>query len=352
MLRRIAQRWWLRLLAAGTALLTLIGGALIVIAAAVGGLLPKPDQIAYMAQNYFNQGRSALSWDIMVRDLNRNLSWALTRWPSNERYPAWSPDGRQIAFHSDRAGYWDIYLMDADGRNLRRLTDQNPAASLSDADSLDYSSQLRSQSQARIGFSTGIAMAAWSPDGQSIGFHADYNGTWDLLLVGLDGQLKQRLTNRTGDDVLMSWSPDGERIAYVSDANGTMEIYVMDIARPIPRQLTGSVGYTDPYGSRYGGGSWHPEWSPDGRQIVFASSRDGIDDIYIMDADGSNVRRLTDTLSGNQNPIWTRDGRHIVFSSDRRSSSRQYQVFMMDTEGGNVRQLTFGPPSDAPAWRP
>lgn len=347
------QRWWMRLFAASVALLTLSFGILVIVSWAFGRVLPKADQMAFMSQRYYNFERQSFSWDIFVKDIDRHIDWALTRWQSNERYPAWSPDGQQIAFHSDRAGYWDLYVMDADGRNLRQLTNMNPAANLTDPNNLDNPNATPRAGTRYTSYSEGIAMAAWSPDGQSIGFHADYNGEWDLVIVDLNGEVKHELTYGSGDDVLMSWSPDGKRIAFSSERDGTMEIYVMEIARPVPTRLTGSDEvYIDPYQSSYNTGSWHAEWSPDGQQIVYASSLNGLDDIYIMNADGTNIRQLTDSLAEDHNPIWTSDGRRVVFASDRAESSGINQIYMMDTTGANLRQLTSGAPSDAPAWRP
>lgn len=353
---------WKSVLPRAMSLLIILCGMVVTSAWTVGRVLPDPVQMAYMTQHGIHP-TTGINWDIFLRDDTRNLDVALTRDPANDRYPAWSPDGSQLAFHSDRAGYWDIYVMDVDGGNLRKLTTHNPAESLVDFPEYDPSETAQPfDPTEQVYSSTGIAMAAWSPDGNAIAFHADFNGAWDLFIVNLEGDLQQRLTKLPMDDVLLSWSPDGKTVAFSSQRNGRMEIYTMDIATSTVRQLTGEadnlppellnptpgVAPSTPY--QYTDiGAWHPEWSPDGKQIVFAQSDDTLDEIYVMNADGSDLRRLTENFYEDHNPVWTEDGQHIVFTSDR---SEVTQIYMMNVDGSDVRQLTFGRPSDAPAWKP
>lgn len=332
-------------------LLIVMSSVIVTSAEVFGRLLPRGDQMAYMALNGFHL-ESGPNWDIMLKDMSRNLDVALTNDPSDDRYPAWSPDGSQIAFHSRREGYYSIYIMDVDGGgSLRKLEVYNPYE--------------RGWAE-----SWGVAMPAWSPDGQSIAYHADFNsnGPWDLFIVGLDGELQRRLTRTSCDEVLLSWSPDGTQVAYASDISGSMEIYVLDLEdetkparqltdqREIRRTVPGSSGVYPPPGSTdycsisTGLGRWHPEWSPDGSEIVFASSEDGLDEIYVVNADGTNLRRITNDFEDDQNPTWTADGKQILFSSNRGGNATQ--IFAINVDGTDLRRLTSGNQSDAPAWRP
>ena len=114
--------------------------------------------------------------------------------------PAWSPDGRRIAFDSNRDGDFEIYVMNADGSGVTRLTDN-------DAD--DWS-------------------PAWSPDGRRIAFDSDRDGDFEIYVMNADGSGVTRLTDNDADDWSPAWSPDGRRIAFDSNRDGDFEIYVMN----------------------------------------------------------------------------------------------------------------------------
>ncbi len=227
-----------------------------------------------------------------------------------------APTG-QIAFTNDRFGDSNVYVMDADGGNVRRLTDY-PGAN---------------------------ASPTWSPDGTRIAFTSDRDGNYDIYVMDADGGNVRRLTDDPGGDYEATWSPDGTRIAFASnrDVGVNYDIYVMDADGGNVRRLT-----NDP------GRDMDPAWSPDGTRIAFASNRDGDRDIYVMDADGGNVRRLTD--EGGGSPTWSPDGTWIAFESYRDDT---FDIYVMDADGGDIRQLrgTRGhrdnPGGDYdPAWSP
>lgn len=185
-----------------------------------------------------------------------------------DRAPAWSPDGRHIAFTSLRGGQWEIYVMEADGRNTRRVSEGG-----------------------------GIA-ARWSPDGQDIVFTSNRDGVVDIYVMAVDGTGLRRLTE--GGAVHPAWSPDGSRILYASQADGLWAIRVMN--------ADGSGGQML---RRVNSDAW-PRWSPDGRRIVFHDGRAPAGEqasrntyeIYVMNADGSHVRRLTHNDVFDGYPEW------------------------------------------------
>jgi TolB protein len=207
----------------------------------------------------------------------------LTHSPGPDFDPSWSPDGTQIAFRSERSGEPEIWVMNADGTDQRRL-----AAGLS---------------------------PAWSPDGSLIAF----SGRAGLSVIRPKGTGLRVLPGTEGGEY-PSWSPDGSRIAFNSNLTGDHVMYiaqadgskVVDLARA--------------------GEGWQVDWSPDGRSILFTSHRDHPDnytDVYVMRPDGSGVHRLTHKRA--YTPAWSPDGEHIVFSAPG--------LFVMDPDGSDVRVL-------------
>ena len=173
----------------------------------------------------------------------------------NERSPAWSPDGSQIAFESTASGIttFDIYVMNADGTGILQLTD-GPSDNF---------------------------FPAWSSDGSQIAFVSARGGIYDIYVINADGTHLLQLTQDAANNSYPAWSPDGGWIAFASDRSGSADIYVMKPDGSGVTQLTHNVGAYD------------PAWSPDGSQIVFVSDRYGDSDLYVMNADGSNVIQLT-----------------------------------------------------------
>ena len=237
----------------------------------------------------------------------------------------------QIAFSSNRDGNLEIYVMDADGGNLRRLTKN------SDADTFP----------------------SWSPDGKRIVFLSDRDGHVDLqhgapipeiYVMDADGGNQQNLTNNPNADRSPSWSPDGKRIAFMSDKNGNYDIYVMDADGSNQQSLT-----NHPFSDR------NPSWSPDGAHIVFSARREDhfenkfsiTHEVYVMDADGGNQRRLTENRNNDWEPSWSPDGKRIAFASDRKGNIEKFDIYVMDTDGGNQHNLTQHRAWDgAPTWSP
>jgi polyisoprenoid-binding protein YceI len=215
--------------------------------------------------------------------------------------PAWSPDGRLIAF--SRGENRDplpplirIFVMQADGSKVRAMTKGSNA--------LD-------------------SAPAWSPDGTRIAFVRDVSenatGRTEIFTIRADGTDLTRLTDdpsRAKDNP--SWSPDGTTIAYVSFGGaGNEDIWVMDADGSNPTQLT-----SDP---RY---EYSPMWSPDGTRIAFA--RDG--DIWVMDADGSHQRKLTSGPEHDGEVEWAPEGTQLVFTRDDR-------IIVMNPDGSRQRRV-------------
>ena len=274
--------------------------------------------------------------EVYVMDADDGNQRRLTNNPAKDWDPSWSPDGQRIAFVSDRDGHphfvpgwftYEIYVMDADGGNQRRLTN-NPADDRG---------------------------PSWSPDGKQIVFMSmrdghiiDFAPTYEIYAMDADGGNLQNLTNNPSDDRYPSWSPDGKRIVFVSERPGhfrgkagiTTEIYVMDVDGGNQQRLTENR-QTD----------WFPSWSPDGKRIAFASDRKGDFEnfeIYVMDVDGGNQQKLTNNRGDDSSPSWSPDGERIAFYSRRDGNA---EIYVMDVDGGNPQNLTNNPHADAsPAW--
>ncbi len=239
--------------------------------------------------------------------------------------PTWSPDRSKILFTSQLHGgeeEEEVYVMDADGSNMRRLTNTS-------------------------GDGTSSWAADWSPDGQKIVFMSNRDGSrlgggYDLYVMNADGSAV-RLLARGGFNATPAWSPDGSRIAFMSNRHSTPEapneIYVMDADGTNIQRLTHDYEH-----------STRPAWSPDGERIAFMSNRDGgrpdIDaeyEIYVMDADGTNIQRLTHRPGADGNPDWSPDGTKIVFSFyGEDGTGEEVGLWLIGADGTNLRQLTAG----------
>jgi len=357
------RRAWVMLIVRGALTVGVCGLLGVLGASWIGRMLPQTPQIAFMA-------RESTTWDIYVMDVERNLIERVTFRQGNNRFPAWSPDGARIAFHSDRDNngerrQYELYVMDADGRNQQRVTGDN----------------LRPFEPFLLGepmFSLGSAMAAWSPDGRKIAFHSDIAGNWDLYTLDVESGKVEALIQAEGDEVLLAWSPDGKQAAYTSGPDGETFIFVMDADGANARQLTGletptapttestleivpplmatatalvppsSVPNANPNADFVQ--HWHPDWSADGRRIVYAAQEGSfVEELYVVDVETGQSERLTDNNYFEQNPVWLPDGR-LMFTSDREVIR---SIWVMNPDGSGAERLTpRNLEADAAVWRP
>jgi TolB protein len=230
--------------------------------------------------------------------------------------PAWSPNGKQLAFefNPDFAGRpaakSDVYVMNADGSRARNLTKALP------------------------GFA---GDPGWSPDGRYIVFESVQKGNSDIYRIDVRTRAQRRLTTSPAPDEDPSWSRKG-RIAFTSARDGNREIYVMDANGKGVRNITRS-----PASDR------NPSWSPDGNSVAFDSDRDGNLEIYVTN-ESFVLRRLTNDSALDALPAWAPDGQQIVFVSDREEPGNR-DLYAMKADGTNVRKLTQSPAWDvAPDW--
>ena len=181
-----------------------------------------------------------------------------------------------------------------------------------------------------------------SGSNQKILFSSTRDGNHEVYSINPDGTGETRLTNDVAVDQAAVWSPDGKRIAFHSTRDNRLgEIYVMNADGTEVARLTNSIGSSD-----------EPSWSKDGKQIVFTSTRDAADpanaligdvDLYVMNADGSGVIRLTADHVNDSAPVFSPDGRSIAFTSTRDHPDAQTisELYLMNVDGTNVTRLTF-----------
>lgn len=238
---------------------------------------------------------------------------AATRFVGNDA-PNWSPDGKRIAFTTFRHGRSDIYVVNADGSGERRLT-TDPAAD---------------------------DLATWSPDGAKIAFVSNRNENFDVFTMNADGTAETRLTTDPEDDFSPSWAPDSKRIVFRSNRDQNGEIYTMNADGSQQTRLT-----NDPASDH------SPTWGPNGK-IAFVSQRQGIG-IYVMNEDGTDLHRVN-AFASNRNeykPNWSPDGTKIAFQADRDIPVGNTEIYVMNADGSNQKRLTNYPGHDDwPDWSP
>lgn len=163
--------------------------------------------------------------------------------------------------------------------------------------------------------------------------------TKEVYFADYDGANVQRVTVSRALNNNPAWSPDGRAIAYTA-WRPYMDVLVSHIYQG--RLDTPAEGTADSQ-------NWLPAWSPDGSQLAFTSNRDGQPEVYIMDAAGGTIRRLTNHPSIDTSPTWSPHGRQLAFVSDRTGAP---QIYVVDTDGTGLRRITFESRCDRPTWSP
>jgi TolB protein len=223
--------------------------------------------------------------------------------------PAWSPDGKSIAYTSYRTRFQDIvvsYIFEG------RMT--TPASGTSEKQNY---------------------LPAWSPDGSKLAFTSNRDGNPEIYVVNRDGTGLRRLTNSPAIDVTPTWAPTGNQIAFTSERAGTPQIYIMN---------------ADGSGVRRISSEWSDRatWSPAPfNEIAYAARSGGGYDIRVYSFATGETVQLTNGIGSNESPAFSPNGRHIAFTSTRAGKE---QIFTIARDGKDLRQITKDGVNRYPNW--
>ena len=267
----------------------------------------------------------------------------------------------QIAFVSTRSGNKEIWVMDYDGANQHQFSHMRSIALTPrwspDASRIAFTCYVpyRGTTSAQIcllSIETGGMIAfprfrgtnsspAWSPDGSKLAFMSSSLGDPEIFVSDANGGHLKRLTYSAGVDTSPIWNPKtGQQIVFVSDRGGQPALYIMNADGSNTEKIaTLDMGYVV-----------DPAWSPNGQLLAFCWRRpSGNFDIYAMDIASRQLVELTRDAGRNERPSWAPDGRHLVFESTRTGTR---QIFTMLADGSRPRQLTNDGQNESPNWSP
>ncbi len=264
-------------------------------------------------------------------------------------------DAGRIAFVSTQDGNPELYVMGADGSDLRRLTDtpgpERDAVWSPDGTRIAFVTDTGPGQSALsiVEVGTGeirevfapvgrLAHVAWSPDGTRLAFTSNHEGNEEVYTLDLDGGALVNVSNHPANDAWPTFAPDGERIAFQSDRSGDTELYVTDGDGLL--RLTESPG-----------ADRSPVWSPDGMRIAFISERAGNADLFVVDANGTNLVQLSDSPYDDSDPAWSPDGVYLAYSRGVQPGVRE--VVTINADGIDEQPRTSaGLQAIQPTWSP
>ena len=218
------------------------------------------------------------------------------------KYPSLSPSGQELVFSADFDGESRLWISGLDGSRLRKVSSLgNPAARITDL------------------------APAWSPDGRKIVYASIDDSTSDIWVVQVDGAYPVKLTANGASNRRPAWSPDGRKIVFESNKNGTRDIWLMNADGSQQVSLVSSPSVEN-----------SPKFSPAGDQIVF-SRTEGDAATLIVNVNGTGLRALTTGNNHDWHPSW--GSRGILFSSNRSSSSGDHKIWIVQPDGSNLRKV-------------
>lgn len=301
-----------------TVLLAASGGTMFMHAGAATAAFPGSNGLIAYEKVFFLTDSEIWGLDPETRE-----NGPITSNTQNDFDPAWSPDGRKIAFSSSSATDVDIYVIRSDGSGEMNLTN-NP-------DGADR-------------------WAAWSPDGRKIAFAVQtFDGTSSIWVMDSDGSNPTQLTEATSANAHPAWAPDGSQIVFDSNRDGNLELYSMNPDGSNETRLTNTALTHEE----------NPNWSPDSSRIAFDACKSesfpcpgsANYEIFTIARDGTDRIKLTTDPRIDHNPAWSPDGTQIVYRSDRLTYTA---LWVMNADGTGQRPITRGQYKGGvdPDWQP
>jgi outer membrane protein OmpA-like peptidoglycan-associated protein len=277
---------------------------------------PRAGATATVAAAYLEMIVYTSAGSLYSTDLAGNPAEKLTGSTGNDWFPAVSPDDSQIAFWSTVGGAYEIWSMDLRSEQRLQLTFFNEISPAADSQNFNIHNA-----------------PAWSPDNRRIAF--SFSGKiWLMENTGFN--LETIITE--GENISPAWSPDGTRLAYVSNQGKTHNLHLFKLGTSENWAITNF-----PTAQHVGG----PVWSPDGKQIAFTVCSREDTDIWIVQADGGKLTRLTQDKHSHS-PAWSPDGKRIAFSSGRQDPMH-WEIWVMNADGSGAFSVTRNG-GVSPAW--
>lgn len=309
----------------------LIGGVCI-FALWLGDMQPPSPRIVYMANIIPNSE----NWDLFMLDLQTGAIIRLTKTPRiNERYPAWSSDGTQIAYHANANGNraYNIFIVPITDVT-QTTTPFVPEGNMGD-----------------LATAYDKAMPAWSFDDQFIGFHAKtQNGRYGLFMGNADGsEMRMLISPLEGLDMIhFAWSPNGKDIAFTEATNGGSKIYLFTVPETIQNATSNRANMR-----LFAENASFPAWSPDGTKLAYIKEGDRGSRIFIYDFATQTEAQLpledNNRIFEDTHPEWSTDGQSIIFASDRQGIN--FDLYLIQINGEGLRRLTWSDGDElAPDW--
>src|SRR5437773_9832853 len=267
--------------------------------------------------------------------------------PAGEGY--FSPDQKQIIFQAEEKDtgnpFYQIFVMDLETGKYRRVSSGIGRTTCSyfspDGKKIIFASSHLDPDAKKHQEEEYQRREEDKQAGRRRNYQWDFDPYMDIFEANPDGSGLKRLTNAKGYDAEGSYSPDGKQIVFCSNRSGesNLELYIMDADGKNVRQLTKTPNC-------YNGG---PFFSPDGKRVIFRSDRKKKDQLqlYVINSDGTGERALTDDLNWvHWAPYWHPDGKHIVYTAADHGDPMKrpnYDVYWMNVETGKRTRLTFAP---------
>jgi Tol biopolymer transport system component len=351
---------------------------------------PSPGPAAKIA---FNSDRNG-DTEIYVMNADGSGQTNVSHGPGDITDGAWSPDGSRIAFTSDRGGNRDIYVVNADGSGLTNVSNDPCGAFLlgwypdglagwsPDGSRIAFASGLtygggsnpppgvgdcvstikvvNADGSGLTNLTNGLAaysFGAWSPDSSRIAFASRRGGNWDVYVVNADGSGLTDLSNNPGYDSGPAWSPDSSRVSFISECKtvgGKLGLYEVNadgsgltyLGLPPYDPIGGFSGCAPTYGvpsPSVAYASYAPDGARDALQVGLGNGKG--EEIYVVNADGSGLTRLTNNLADDTMPVWSPDSSRIAWTSAR--SDGTTEIYVINADGSGQTRLSSGPEGDA-----